>query len=125
MTDLECARSLVTSGIYISVLVGQDRRTNVGFSPQSQVRRVVSLKVTSDTTVVLAQLETRLMFTDHVNKLCLTSTPLYNSCFISGASHSSYSNILPVLVEPCQDNLLCLHTFSSILDEPINWSGNM
>ena len=43
MTDLECARSLVTSGIYITVLVGQERRTNVGFSPHSQAR-TLSLK---------------------------------------------------------------------------------
>ena len=128
MTELFCALALLGSGSYITVLVGQERRTNVGFSPHSQVRRVVSLKVTSNTTVVLAQLDTSLMFTDYVNKLCLDMTSTkYNSCFVSGASHSSYTNVLPVTVEPCLDILLCLE-FDDVVsiypDEPINWSGN-
>ena len=86
---------------------------------------MVSLKVISDAPVVLAQLDTSLMFSDHVNKLCLDMTP-YNTCFVSGASHSSYTNVLPVRVEPCLDNLLCLYPeFDDVvsLDEPINWSG--
>ena len=45
ITDLSCARLLVQGGRFITVLVGQHRRTRAGLSPSSQIRRVVSLKV--------------------------------------------------------------------------------
>ena len=98
VTELSCAKMLVTSGSYITVLVGQDRRTKVGFSPHSQIRRIVSLKVTSNSNVVLAQVSHDLQFDEYVNQLCLTdsfSLPSA-SCVIAGASHSSYSNFVKV-----------------------------
>ena len=39
MTELDCAELLVAEGSkkFITVLTGQDRRTNVGLGPHSQV----------------------------------------------------------------------------------------
>ena len=41
MTELDCAELLVAEGSkkFITVLTGQDRRTNVGLGPHSQVWR--------------------------------------------------------------------------------------
>ena len=110
MTELDCAKLLVAGGSdrFITVLVGQERRTEVGLGPHSQVSRVVRLQVTAGSTVVLAQLETPLTFTEHVNKLCLaTYDSSFTSCFISGSDASSYTRTVSTSVSWCEDQL-CL-----------------
>ena len=70
------------------------------------MRRVVSLKVTGR--AVLAQLDTPLEFSDHVNKLCLaTFDSTFTSCLLSGASYNSYTATVPTSVRWCDDKL-CL-----------------
>ena len=123
ITELGCAQLLVSSGDYITVLVGQDRRTMVGFSPRSQTRRVVSLKVTSSSNVVLAQVSEDFVFNEHVNNLCLEDfTSHVRDCFISGASHSSYANTVPVTLFNCTEGL-CIEEKGSYEEQPINWAG--
>ena len=124
ITELACAKLLVAAGPsrFITVLVGQDRRTEVGLGPHSQVSRVVRLQVTAGSTVVLAQLETPLTFTEHVNKLCLaTYDSSFTSCFISGSDASSYTRIVPTSVRWCGDQL-CL-TPAEEEEEVEFWSG--
>ena len=73
-----------------------------------QVRRVVSLKVTGISRVVLAQLESPLDLTEHVTKLCLASyDPSFSSCWVSGTSGSSYTKTVSTSVSRCEDKL-CL-----------------
>ena len=123
LTELGCAQLLVSSGHYITVLVGQDRRTMVGFSPSSQTRRVVSLKVTSSSNVVLAQVSEDFVFNEHVNNLCLEDfTSHVRDCFISGASHSSYANSVPVSVKNCSEGL-CIEEIGIHEEQPLNWAG--
>ena len=125
ITELGCAQLLVSSGHYITVLVGQDRRTMVGFSPSSQTRRVVSLKVTFNSNVVLAQVSEEFVFNEYVNNLCLedfTSNVHVRDCFVSGASHSSYTNTVPVNVINCSEGL-CIEEIGSHEEQPLNWAG--
>ena len=125
LTELGCAQLLVSSGHYITVLVGQDRRTMVGFSPSSQTRRVVSLKVTSNSNVVLAQVSEQFVFNEYVNNLCLedfTSNINVRECFISGASHSSYANTMPVIVKSCTEGF-CIEEIGNHGEQPLNWAG--
>ena len=125
ITELGCAQLLVSSGHYITVLVGQDRRTMVGFSPSSQTRRVVSLKVTSNSNVVLAQVSEEFVFNEYVSNLCLedfTSNVNVRDCFVSGASHSSYTNTVPVNVINCSEGL-CIEEIGSHEEQPLNWAG--
>ena len=123
ITELGCAQLLVSSGDYITILAGQDRRTMVGFSPSSQTRRVVSLKVTSNSNVVLAQVSAEFSFNEHVNNLCLDEfSEDARRCMISGASHSSYANTIPVTVFNCTEGL-CIGENGPSVEQPINWSG--
>ena len=123
ITELGCAQLLVSSGQYITVLVGQNRRTMVGFSPSSQTRRVVSLKVTSSSNVVLAQVSEEFEFNEHVNNLCLKNfTSSVRNCFIAGASHSSYANTMPVTLFNCT-NEICIEETAVPEEQPINWAG--
>ena len=125
LTELACAQLLVAGGTqsFITVLVGQDRRTEVGLGPHSQVGRVVSLKVTANSTVVLAQLETPLTFTEHVNKLCLaTYDSSFTSCIISGSNSSSYTRTVSTSVRWCGDQL-CLTPDPEEEEEVLLWSG--
>ena len=123
ITELGCAQLLVSSGDYITVLVGQDRRTIVGFSPSSQTRRVVSLKVTSSSNVVLAQVSEEFVFNEHVNNLCLEDfTSDVTECFISGATHSSYANTVPVTIVNCTEGI-CIQENVISEEQPINWAG--
>jgi len=125
MTELDCAELLVAEGSrrFITVLVGQDRRTNVGLSPHSQVRRVVSLKVTANSRAVLAQLDTPLELTEHVNTLCLSSySSTFSSCSLSGFSASSYTQTIPTIPRKCDDKL-CLSTEAEEEESSVNWTG--
>ena len=123
ITELGCAQLLVSSGQYITVLVGQNRRTMVGFSPNSQTRRVVSLKVTSSSSVVLAQVSEEFQFNEYVNNLCLKNfTSNVRNCFIAGASHSSYANTMPVTLFNCTKEI-CIQEDAVPEEQPINWSG--
>ena len=128
ITELGCALSLVSAGptAFISVLVGQDRRTLFGLSPHSQVRRVVSLKVTASSSAVLARVSSALQLTHHVAKLCLRnySPGLAGSCLVAGASHSSYSTTARVRLAPCADSdQVCITDPHHPPELPINWSG--
>ena len=130
ITELGCALSLVSAGptAFISVLVGQDRRTLFGLSPHSQVRRVVSLKVTGSSSAVLARVSSALQLTHHVAKLCLRhySGPglAAAGCLVAGASHSSYSTTARVQLAPCADSdQLCISRPRHPPELPINWSG--
>ena len=129
ITELGCALSLVSAGptAFISVLVGQDRRTLFGLSPHSQVRRVVSLKVTSSSSAVLARVSSALQLTHHVAKLCLRhySPGLAAAgCLVAGASHSSYSTTARVQLAPCADSdQVCISHAHHPPELPINWSG--
>ena len=129
ITELGCALSLVSAGptAFISVLVGQDRRTLFGLSPHSQVRRVVSLKVTGSSIAVLARVSSALQLTHHVAKLCLRhySPGLAAAgCLVAGASHSSYSTTARVQLAPCADSdQLCISRPRHPPELPINWSG--
>ena len=123
ITELGCAQLLVSSGQYITVLVGQNRRTLVGFSPSSQTRRVVSLKVTSSSNVVLAQVSDEFEFNEHVNNLCLKNfTSNVRNCYIAGASHSSFANTVPVTLFNCTEEI-CIQENVVPEEQPINWAG--
>ena len=125
LTELDCAKLLVAGGSrsFITVLVGQDRRTEVGLGPHSQVSRVISLKVTANSTVVLAQLETPLNLTEHVNKLCIASyDSSVTSCIISGSDTSTYTRTVSTSVRWCGDQL-CLSPDTVEEEEVVFWSG--
>ena len=126
MTELDCAKLLVAGGSsrFITVLVGQDRKTEVGLGPHSQLSRVVRLQVTAGSTVVLAQLETPLTFTEHVNKLCLaTYDSSFTSCFISGSDASSYTRTVSTSVRWCEDQLCLNPDLEEKEEEDVLWSG--
>jgi len=135
MTEISCAHALLEQStpkkpLYISVLVGQNRRTIKGFSPHRQIRRVVSLKKLgpSDSHGVIAQLEESLDFDDYVNNVCIGQFDPSSTCFISGANHSAYSNVIPVEVERIGEELLIwILDFVQVIDvgNPSHWSGVM
>ena len=112
LTDLFCAKMFVQAGIFITVLVEQEKRTNVGLGPHSDLRIVVSLKVVQGSTVVLAQMYRELMFNDHVNQLWLSDeawTPS-DSCVMSGMSEDMLTKTMETVVEQCSSTELCLTT---------------
>ena len=124
LTDLSCAKMVVQAGSFITVLVGQEKRTNVGLGPYSQLRIVVSLKVVQGSTVVLAQMDRKLEFNDHVNQLCLSEenwTPS-DSCVLSGMAGDMLTKTMETEVEQCSSTELCLTTPSSDVDT-LNWAG--
>jgi len=125
LTDLACAKQVVQSGNFITVLVGQERRRYIGLAPSSQVRRVISLKVVQDSTVVLAQLDEKLDFNDYVNQLCLSKenwTPS-DSCVLSGMSGDWWTKTVETSVSKCSSSQLCLTTSPTPDVSTINWAG--
>ena len=84
---------------------------------------MVSLKVTPSSRSVLAQLDTPLEFSDHVNKLCLaTFDSSFTTCSVSGASNTSYTATVPTSVSWCEDKL-CLSHETEESGERLSWSG--
>jgi len=125
LTDLSCAQMMIAAGRFITVLVGQERRTNVGLAPYSQIRKVTSLKVVQGSTMVLAQVDTRLDFNDHVNKLCISengdTTPL-GTCVLSGMSEDLWTETVTMVATKCSTSELCLSTLDAAPDTS-TWSG--
>jgi len=124
LTDLSCAQLMIAAGRFITVLVGQEKRTSVGLSPYSQIRKVTSLKVVQDSTIVLAQLDEKLNFNEHVNQLCLPEDDLvsYDSCMLSGMSGDVWTKTLATVASTCSTTETCLST-SAPTPDTSSWSG--
>jgi len=123
LTDLSCARLVIEAGRFITVLVGQEVRTSVGLAPYSQVRMVISLKVVQGSTIVLAQLEKKLDFNEHVNQLCLPEDQAaLGSCVLSGISSDRWTQTLSILMSKCSSTELCLSAAGPAPDTS-TWAG--
>ena len=106
LTELECATKVVkamSSGKYVVVLVGQERRTRVGLSPWAQVRRVVSLKKLFNSAVVLGQLESVVNLGERVSPLCLPPIDFdlrpSTKCVLTGPNQQRWTTFLRVVLE--------------------------
>ena len=87
------------------------------------MRRVVSLKVTASSKVVLAQLDSPLELSEQVNTLCLSAyDSFHTSCYLSGFSASFYSQTIPTSPTLCEGSL-CLST--ETVESAESWSGVM
>ena len=76
---------------------------------------------------ILAQLEESLVFDEYVNNVCLGQYDQSSTCFISGANHSSYSNVIPVEVEKKGDELsiyIDYYKHGINVGQTSHWSGN-
>ena len=104
------------------MLVEQEKRTNVGLGPHSQLRIVVSLKDVQGSTVVMAQMDRELMFHDHVNQLCLSDWIPSDSCVISGMSGDMLTKTMEAVVEQCSSTELC-STTPQFAVHTLNWAG--
>merc|ERR1719427_1074352 len=123
LTDLSCAQMVIAAGRFITVLVGQEKRTSVGLSPYSQIRKVTSLKVVQGSTIVLAQLDKKFDFNEYVNQLCLPDDLVsYGTCMLSGMSGDLWTKALSTVATPCSSTELCLST-SALTPDTSTWSG--
>merc|ERR1719158_1799446 len=124
LTDLSCAQMVIAAGKFITVLVGQEKRTSVGFSPYSQIRRVTSLKVVQDSTIVLAQMNEKLNINQYVSQLCLPEDDLLTleTCMLSGISEDLWTKTLTTVASKCSSTETCLSTSASTPDTS-TWAG--
>ena len=125
MTDISCAREVVRSGWYITVLVGHEARSSIGLGRYSQVRRVVSLKAVRQSSVVLVQLDANLEFNEHVNQLCLPKSVWIPSapCVLSGLFGYKWNEMIETNVTRCSTSDLCLTISPTISISTLDWAG--
>ena len=134
LTELECATKVInamSSGKFVVVLVGQERRTRVGLSPWAQVRRVVSLKKLLNSGVVLGQLESVVNLGERVSPLCLPPLDFdlrpSTKCVLTGPNQQRWTTALEVERIQCkQDNFqgfdVCIKAASAGVDTK-GWAG--